>query len=144
MATLEGGGLCISLIGIGQIKYSHVYEHSEQKTFYFYSIILKIKLLMNQNMCNFLVRLPECDFQVNRKMVNTIWFRFDLIRFRKDLSVCTKPCVPRQQGATFSVIYGFIFLIFMASTIWLHFQLFMGSVRAGNIFIGCPKGCLAE
>ena len=39
--------------------------------------------------------LPLCDyfgtkrtsvcFQINRKMVNTIWFRFDLIRMRKDL-----------------------------------------------------------
>ena len=27
-------------------------------------------------------------FQINRKMVNTIWFRFDLIIFRKDFSVC--------------------------------------------------------
>ena len=26
-------------------------------------------------------------FQINRKMVNTIWFRVDLIRFRKDFSV---------------------------------------------------------
>ena len=29
-------------------------------------------------------------FQINRKMVNTIWFRFALMRFRKDLSVHTK------------------------------------------------------
>ena len=27
-------------------------------------------------------------FQLNWKMVNKIWFRFDLIRFRKDFSVC--------------------------------------------------------
>ena len=27
-------------------------------------------------------------FQINRKMVNTIWFRFYLIRFRKYFSVC--------------------------------------------------------
>ena len=27
-------------------------------------------------------------FQINQKMVNTIWFRFDLIIFRKDFSVC--------------------------------------------------------
>ena len=26
--------------------------------------------------------------QINRKMVNEIWFRFDLIRFRKNVSVC--------------------------------------------------------
>ena len=26
--------------------------------------------------------------QINRKMVNTIWFRVDLIRFQKDFSVC--------------------------------------------------------
>ena len=29
-------------------------------------------------------------YQINRKMVNNIWFRFDLIRFRKYFSVCTK------------------------------------------------------
>jgi len=28
-------------------------------------------------------------FQINRKMVNTIGFRFDSIRFRKDFSVCS-------------------------------------------------------
>ena len=28
-------------------------------------------------------------FQINRKMVNTIWFRVDLIRFRKDFSAYT-------------------------------------------------------
>ena len=27
-------------------------------------------------------------FQINRKMVNTIWFQFDLIRSRKGFSVC--------------------------------------------------------
>ena len=27
-------------------------------------------------------------FQINRKIVNTIWFRFDLIRFQKYFSVC--------------------------------------------------------
>ena len=29
--------------------------------------------------------------KINRKMVNTIWFRFDLIRLQKDISVCTLP-----------------------------------------------------
>ena len=28
-------------------------------------------------------------FQINRKMVNTIWFLFDLIWFRKDFPVCS-------------------------------------------------------
>ena len=27
-------------------------------------------------------------FSINLRMVNTIWFRFNLIRFRKDFSVC--------------------------------------------------------
>ena len=31
-------------------------------------------------------------FQINRKMVNTIWFRFDLIRFGKDFSVWMCSC----------------------------------------------------
>ena len=29
-------------------------------------------------------------FQINRRMVNTIWVRFDLIRFGKYFSVCTR------------------------------------------------------
>ena len=28
-------------------------------------------------------------FQINRKIVNTVWFWFDSIRFRKDFSVCS-------------------------------------------------------
>ena len=32
--------------------------------------------------------LSVCCFQIKRKMVNTIWFQFDLVRFRKDFSVC--------------------------------------------------------
>ena len=35
-------------------------------------------------------------FQINRKMVNTIWFRFDLIRFGKDFSVCV--CIGCMLG----------------------------------------------
>ena len=31
-------------------------------------------------------------FQINRKMVNTIWFRFHSISFRKDFSMCTENC----------------------------------------------------
>ena len=30
-------------------------------------------------------------FQINRKMVDTIWFQFDLIRFRKDFSLSIVP-----------------------------------------------------
>ena len=29
-------------------------------------------------------------FQINRKMVNTIWFRIDLIKLQKDFSVCRR------------------------------------------------------
>ena len=34
-------------------------------------------------------------FQINRKMVNTIWFRVALKRFRKDFSVCTIKAMAR-------------------------------------------------
>ena len=36
----------------------------------------------------FVTKRTSVLFQINRKMVNTIWFRFDLIRFGKDFSVC--------------------------------------------------------
>ena len=32
-------------------------------------------------------KLTSVWFQINRNMVNTIWYRFDLIRFGKDISV---------------------------------------------------------
>ena len=35
-------------------------------------------------------------FQINREMVNTIWFQVDLIRFRKKLSVCVL-CIIRDS-----------------------------------------------
>ena len=51
-------------------------------------------------------------FQINRKMVNTIWYRFHLIRFRKDFSVCAQP-VPCECGAyiffsTFLLMFYFL------------------------------------
>ena len=36
-------------------------------------------------------------FQINQKMVNTIWFRIDLIRLRKDFSVCSCRCLMLQR-----------------------------------------------
>ena len=36
-------------------------------------------------------------FQINRCMVNTIWFRFDIIRFRKYFSLCVRR---REVGAS--------------------------------------------
>ena len=55
----------------------------------------------------------QCPFAVpnqSRKMVNTIWFHFDLIRFRKDFTVCIQS--PREIRATFyphsrTWIFGF-------------------------------------
>ena len=54
------------------------------------------EILLNQTKIR--LYLPRSDwfgtnrtsvwFQINRKMVNTLWFRFDLISFRKDFSVC--------------------------------------------------------
>ena len=44
----------------------------------------------------------HCAFAVlnkSRKMVNTIWFWFDLIRFRKDFSVCAPCSVTFTRGA---------------------------------------------
>ena len=40
-------------------------------------------------------------FQINRKMVNTIWFLFDLIRLRKHFSACrTKKTVEKNNHKT--------------------------------------------
>ena len=48
-------------------------------------------------------------FQIKQKIVNTIWFRFDVIWFRKDFSVCeltghTTICVEE----TIYIIYNYI------------------------------------
>ena len=45
-------------------------------------VIINFRLIWNQTDAS-------VWFQINRKMVNTIWFRFDLIRFWKDFSACT-------------------------------------------------------
>ena len=45
-------------------------------------------------------------FQINRKMVNTVWFWFDLIKCRKDFSVCIgRKYQPVKQG---NVIYNLL------------------------------------
>ena len=45
-------------------------------------------------------------FQINRIMVNTIWFRVDLIRFQKDFSVCNT-----AGRKVFSFCHIFTFLL---------------------------------
>jgi len=55
------------------------------------------EILLNQHEIRFYLsfsdwyetKRPSVWFQINRKMVNTIWFRVYLIRFRKCLSVCS-------------------------------------------------------
>ena len=42
----------------------------------------------------FVIKRTSVWFQINREMVNTIWFQFDFIRFWKDFSVCTGLCDP--------------------------------------------------
>ena len=40
------------------------------------------------------------SIQINRKMVNTIWFRFDLIRFRKKFAACARICILAAVSGT--------------------------------------------
>ena len=40
-------------------------------------------------------------FQINRCMVNRIWFQFDLIRFQKDVSVCVNAIATENVGIFF-------------------------------------------
>ena len=62
-------------------------------------------------------------FQINRCMVNTIWFRFDFIRFRKDMeniSLCVRPSSTQRNFFPFlSNVTGYdcaeIFLLFFKS-----------------------------
>ena len=54
------------------------------------------KILLNQTKIRLYLPFSDCFgtkrtsvwFQINRKMVNTIWFLGDLIKFRKHFSVC--------------------------------------------------------
>ena len=46
------------------------------------------EILINQSGIRFGTKRKSVWFQINRKMLNTIWFQIDLIRFRKDFSVC--------------------------------------------------------
>ena len=63
-------------------------------------------------------------FQIHRKIVNTIWFRFDSVRFPKNVSVCGRICLAAalswicliicRQSAEFSSLcfFPFVFLFF--------------------------------
>ena len=57
-------------------------------------------------------KLRSVRFQINLKMINTIWFQFELIRFWKDLSVCMGGCV----------YYIFFFLVVFSRQKWEIFQ----------------------
>ena len=46
--------------------------------------------------------------QINQKMVNTIWFRFDLIRFRKDFSVTLPHVMIADQLTLYFVLIFFL------------------------------------
>ena len=46
------------------------------------------------------------SIQINRKMVNTIWFRVDLIRFQKVSSVCNEPWQNKRYSPIISTICG--------------------------------------
>ena len=65
-----------------------------------YAQITIFEILLNQTEIR--LYLPCTDwfsrkiFQISRKIVNTIWFRFDLIRFRKDFSVCATTALSRS------------------------------------------------
>ena len=80
------------------------------------------KILLNQTEIRlylpfsdwFGTKLTSVWFQINRKMVNIIWFKFDLIRFRKDFSVCMRknPFISllRSQNIE-SLLYNLFFII---------------------------------
>ena len=61
----------------------------------FYTQRNLFEILLNQSEIRWYLPFPDWFrtkrmsvwFQINRKMVTTIWFRFDLTRFRKDFSV---------------------------------------------------------
>ena len=53
-------------------------------------------------------------FQINRKKVNSIWFQVDLIRFRKDFSVCM-----------IAYIWSCIYIYTLYSMMW-HFRCVTG------------------
>ena len=66
----------------------HICAHHKQRNL--------LEILLNQTQIIFYLpfsdwigtKLMSVWFQINRKKVNTIWIRVDLLRFRKDFSVC--------------------------------------------------------
>ena len=82
-------------------------------------------------------------FQINRKMINTIWFRFDLIRFRKDLSVCTvqgnfyprrKFLVKLRNGLQFLIKFEVVWLCFQFSVFFFRTKILFNSKLSKTIF----------
>ena len=78
-------------------KLTSVWLNLTDKTRLNYTPRIFFKILLNQTEIR--LYFPFFDWlgtkrtsvylQMNRKMVYTIWFRFDLIKFRKDFSVCS-------------------------------------------------------
>ena len=69
------------------------------------------KILLNQTEIRwylpfsgwFGTKRPSVWCLIIRKMVNTIWFQFDIIRFRKDISVCWAKDWKQRQISTWIV-----------------------------------------
>ena len=66
-------------------------------------------------------------FQINRKMVNTIWFLFNLIRFRKVFSVCRLDLLCQHLSHDRSPIEGPTY------TSRYHITMFSGGLRRSSI-----------
>ena len=135
-------------------KMAHLCSHISFSRLLIYTQRNLFEILLNQTKIR--LYLPYIDwfrtkrtslwFQINQEMVNTIWFRFDLIIFRKDLqifgkdlAVCDGPrnCYPRPfmkiamifQRCQILAIHPFYFFIWLLSTFLMWFVLSFNLLR---------------
>ena len=59
-------------------------------------------------------------FQINRKMVNTFWFRFDLIRFRKKIL-----CVQLLEVLSFRWLFVYRSILCLFILVWINIHYFI-------------------
>ena len=57
------------------------------------NFILRVDSFRNRKLIVYISYSKSVRIKINRKMVNTIWFRFDQTRLKKDFSVCRPPVI---------------------------------------------------
>jgi len=127
------GQLCtIPVMCLGNLMTSNCVQK-----FFFRCDTQKNLVRINPNQIVFTIFWLICLYQINRKMVNAVWFRFILTRFRKDFSVCRQIFIISFHNEIFRKYDKKKFLFFLLQNI--HNCFFITSELSKKIIMLCYK-----